>query len=129
MSMSSQDLDAIFNGTGAVLGAAQTVTSAVASGINDVRTIVDSSRRNAGVFPQQSYPNYSSPMQPVTYGYPYADNGYSYNGYVNYQNNPNMQAGGYPGFTNPNYGALIGNFSQPQQSDPFKSFNPGGAWF
>ena len=122
MGLSSQDLDAIFNGTGAVINTAQNITSAIAGGVNDIQNIMDNSRRNATMpQPQMSY------QQPVTYGYPYADNGYNYNGFSGYNNYQQGQMNvGYPGFTNPNYGALIGGNYTP--SNPFDS-PKGGNWY
>ncbi len=124
--MNAADLDAIFNGAGVAINAAQNITSAIAGGINDVRNVMDNSRRNSNVYPQQNYQNF----QPVTYGYAYSDNGYNYGGFVNY-NNQNMNVG-YPGFTNPNYGALIGNYAPSTPTQDFNTINPinpGGARF
>lgn len=125
MEVKSTDLDAIFNGAGTVLTTTQNVTNAIASGINEVRGLMDNSRRSYQAPPQQQY-------QPVTYGYGYGEN--NYNGYPGYQgmsyngypNNGNMNVG-YPGFTNPGYGNMGG---YPQNNGGgFTSGPQGGAWY
>lgn len=122
MSQSLNDLDAIFNGTASVINTAQNVCGAVIGGINDIKNVVDNSRRNAPPAPQMSY------VQPVTYEYGYADYGTGYNpyGYSNFPGtyNTNMMAMspngqvGYPGFSNPMYGMT--------SPGPTMSINMGG---
>lgn len=109
MNLKSSDLDAIFNGASVAVSTAQNICGAVTSGINDIRNVVDDSRRNIPV----GSPQYSGYRQPVTYGYGYGDtNNYpGYNGYpsTGYGNNTIGQAnmGGYPGFYNPGYGNVV----------------------
>ena len=125
MSLKSSDLDAIFNGAGAVINSTANVCGAIANGVNDVRNIVDASRRN------QQMPNgygYGY-TQPVTYGYGYADNstgyGYQSTGYTNYPNQ--SPSTGYVGFTDPGYGSL-GSVNNNMNPNGFYSVPSGGAW-
>lgn len=122
MNLKSTDLDAIFNGAGAVINTTQNITQAIASGINEVQGIMDNSRRNA---PMMQAPAY---QQPVTYGYGYGDSGY--NGYpgtmsgYNYNPQQPQMNMGYPGFTNPNYGSMAGVAYNPG----YHNGPQGGAW-
>ena len=113
MSLKSSDLDAIFNGAGAVINSTANVCGAIANGVNDVRNIVDASRRN------QQMPN----------GYGYADNstgyGYQSTGYTNYPNQ--SPSTGYVGFTDPGYGSL-GSVNNNMNPNGFYSVPSGGAW-
>lgn len=122
MEVKAADLDAIFNGAGTVLTTTQNVTNAIASGINEVKGLMDNSRRSyQAPVQQQTY-------QPVTYGYGYGENNYNgYPGYPGMSYNPNQQMNvGYPGFTNPGYGNMTG------YSPVGQGFTPGpqgGAWY
>lgn len=108
--MTTQEMDAIFNGTAATINAAQNVCNALASGANDVKNIVENSRRNQTGYNNGGYVNDAYNQQPVTYSYGYADNGYNgYPGYGNYYNNsgmgyPNGDPDYYAGFSDPSYG-------------------------
>lgn len=111
MSVNSEYLDAIFNGTGAVVTTAQNVCNAFANGVNDVKNIMDNSRRN-----QPSMSGMANEGYPrvVTYPYAYSDNGsrnaygnslYPTNGYNGLPMNGN-DPDYYPGISNPRYGYL-----------------------
>lgn len=127
MNLNAKDLDMIFNGTGAVINTAQNVCDALSSGVNDVRNVVENSRRNMGVSNGYGY-NYNY-NQTVTYPYGYSDNSYpvyNQNGFASLGSNPTSPTTGYPGFTDPGYGAMSG----PGQSYNFGNNNGpvGGAW-
>lgn len=132
--LSTEQLDQIFNGAGAVLTGVQAVSSAVGGAINEVQNAFDGSRRNAfgsnnfytqpnqqgyQPLPQYGY-GYDEPTQYSPYGYPSTMGG--------------MQSGQqgtncYQGFTNPMYGTTAGPV-------PYSSFNgtggldfpKGGSW-
>ena len=72
MGLTMQDMDAIFNGAGAVVDAAQNVVGAVSSGINQIQGALDNSRRNAPM-PQNNQPFYGNNYQSVSYGYGYSE--------------------------------------------------------
>lgn len=125
MNVKATDLDAIFNGAGSVINTTQNITNAVAQGITEIKGVMDNSRRSTPMMqPQiQTY-------QPVTYGYGYSDNnnyqGYpgmgGYNGYSQMHMNV-----GYPGFTNANYGNMVGMY---QNNQGLSVQGPqGGAWY
>ena len=77
--LNMSDMDAIFNGAGAVVDATQNVIGAISNGINQVQGAFDGSRRSVPAQPTNGYNYY----QPVTYGYGYG----GYGGYVDMVNN------------------------------------------
>ena len=112
MSIKSSDLDAIFNGAGAVVNSTANVCNAVAQGINDVQSCLDMSRRN------QQY-NQS--------GYGYGDtSGYPSTGYNGFQSQNNQA--GYVGFTDPSYGSFSSNNTNPNGFYGNGQNNRGGYW-
>lgn len=123
MSIKSSDLDAIFNGAGAVVNSTANVCNAVAQGINDVQSCLDMSRRNQQ-YNQSGYGyGYS---QPVTYGYGYGDtSGYPSIGYNGFQSQNNQA--GYVGFTDPSYGSFSNN-TNPNGFYGNGQNNRGGYW-
>ena len=129
MSIKSSDLDAIFNGAGAVVNSTANVCNAVAQGINDVQSCLDMSRGNQQYNPSGYGNGYS---QPVTYGYGYGDtsSGYPSTGYYNGFQSQNNQAG-YVGFTDPGYGSFGNNNMNNMNPNGFYGNgqnNRGGYW-
>lgn len=134
MATSALDMDAIFNGAGAVITTAANVTNAVADGINQVQGIMDNSRRNVQT---NTYGGYSGYQQPVSYGYGYSDNSCyqpGYNGYYPSYNNPGNNSmypvqpvnNGYFGFTDQGYGLSGNNNASPNPAGG--NYPKGGAW-
>ena len=132
MATSTEYLDAVFNGTGTVINTAQNVCDAIAAGVNDVKNIMDNSRRNQPPMMCNNYGGYNDGQnQPVTYPYGYSDN--CYNNYYGYPNSngmgmrsPNNDPDYYAGFTDPGYGnmgATVPNGSFGNSRGP-----KGGAW-
>lgn len=129
--MTTQELDAIFNGAGAVVTGLQTVTNAVGASINEVQNAFDGSRRNTL---STGYPTGHGYQPLPSYGYGYEDNQYPQYGYPY----PSMMGGmnpnqngfdyGYQGFTNPMYGTGCGSY-QPTTGSYLPFDGPkGGAW-
>ena len=72
MAFTSSDIDAIFEGAGAVVDATQNIMGAVSNGVKQVQNTFDNSRRNAA--PSTGGNNgYAAYYQPSNYGYGYAE--------------------------------------------------------
>ena len=128
MNMTTEQIDQIFNGAGAVLNGVQAVSNVVGGAINEVQNAFGDSRRNqlpVNPIGQQGYQSLPS------YGYGYSET-IQYSPYGSFYQNgtqPQQNTNCYQGFTNPMYGTTGGpvpyqTFSGTSGLD----FPKGGSW-
>lgn len=140
----SINIDEVFNGANAVLGAAYNASNALVDGWNNLKSNAASRRNFNGSYGYGQYGNYGYGygggnycQPPVNYGYGYADYSYPPNAYPQMNGYPSGYMNqGYFGFTDPTYGMSQSYGGYPQNNGgpvldmmPNNAPHPqGGAW-